>query len=790
MKIADTRLKKIFLIIISSCIVFVAVVILLISPIAKYLIEKYDEKYLGRQVELGWVYVNPFTGYIHITNLRVYESSNPNAIKDSDSLFFSAKGVSASFSLHKLISKIVEITKLTLDQPKGIIIQNGKDLNFEDLIKKFTPAKTDSTPSKYRFNLLYVKIINGEFHYHEKVIPILYFIKEVNFESSGLRWNVDTVTVKFSFLAGTGTGSIKGNFTINLKNKDYRVAAIVHKYDLTIIEQYLKELINYGQFSAYLEADIIATGNLSDQENLNAKGLIELDDFHFGKTIHDDYASFEKLVLKIDALSPRNHLYLFNSVMISRPYFKYERYDYLDNLEMMFGKNGVNISATKANPARFNLILKIADYIKVLSKNFFRSDYKINKLEIYNGNLKFNDYSLAEKFSISVNPFNVVADSIDKNHKRVKVSLKSGVLPYGNIFVTLSINPRDSGDFDLNYHFQGLPASMFNPYLISYTSFPLDRGTIEFNGIWNVRNGNIESVNHLLLIDPRISKRIRNKDAKWIPLPLIMAFIRERGNVIDYEIPITGNLNNPNFHLHDVILDLLGNIFVKPATTPYRMQVKNIENDIEKSLTLKWNIRQNALLPDQEKFVRRMAAFLNHNPEASIAVYPMHYEEREKEYIQFFEAKKKYFLLSKGKNIVSLNEEDSLYVEKMSVKDSLFVRYMIKQINDPMVFTIQEKCDRFVGPAIINSKFKQLNTARRDDFMSYFKTKSVQTHVKMYAAENSVPYNGYSFYKIIYKGEFPRSLLMAYHQMNELNNEAPRKWFREEREKNKSMLLK
>ena len=58
--------------------------------------------------------------------------------------------------------------------------------------------------------------------------------------------------------------------------------------------------------------------------------------------------------------------------------------------------------------------------------------------------------------------------------------------------VDLSINPKDSSDFDLQYHFQKLPVSMFNPYIISYTSFPLDRGTIEFKGTWNVRNGMIQ----------------------------------------------------------------------------------------------------------------------------------------------------------------------------------------------------------------------------------------------------------------------------------------------------------
>ena len=60
--------------------------------------------------------------------------------------------------------------------------------------------------------------------------------------------------------------------------------------------------------------------------------------------------------------------------------------------------------------------------------------------------------------------------------------LESIIKPYGNISVALSINPKDSSDFDLQYHFQKLPVAMFNPYIISSTSFPLDRGTLEFKG--------------------------------------------------------------------------------------------------------------------------------------------------------------------------------------------------------------------------------------------------------------------------------------------------------------------
>ena len=136
---------------------------------------------------------------------------------------------------------------------------------------------------------------------------------------------------------------------------------------------------------------------------------------------------------------------------------------------------------------------------------------------------------------------------------------------------------------------------MFNPYLIKYTAFPLDRGTIEIKGLWKVRNGQIVSTNHLVIIDPRVGEKSRNKFASWLPLNLAMFFVKERGNVIDYDVPITGNLNNPKFILRDVIVDALKNIFVKPLTTPYRFEVRNTETEIENWLSLKWEMRRNYL---------------------------------------------------------------------------------------------------------------------------------------------------------------------------------------------------
>ena len=766
--------KKILRIALRVILVSAVVVLFFLSPLAKFLLEKYDVKLIGRELTLDRAYVNPFTGYIHINNLKIFEEKG-------DSLFLSAEGASARFSLHKLLWQTVEITQLTIDRPWVKLIQNKKQLNLDDIIRRFTPDSSRTNHSGWHVTLLGIKIVDGEFHYREQIIPINYFVRKVNIESDGKKRDVDTISAKFYFQEGKSNGDMKGNITINLKDTKYRLTLAVHDYDLEIIRQYTWELINYGMFRSRLDADIVATGNLRSEESISAKGRFALRDFHLGKTTKDDYLSFKKLVVVMEELSPVNHKYLFDSVILSHPYLKYERYDSLDNVQAMFGKKGKNISDVTQQSGRFNLVIEIARYIKVLSRNFFKSDYKIGKLGVHNGDFRFNDYSIGEEFSVDARPLTITADSVNNNRKRVGVTFKTGIKPFGEGNLFVSINPKDSGDFDMKYNFEKIPAAVFNPYLVTYTSFPLDRGTIELNGSWTVRNGEIKSVNHLVVIDPRVTKREKNKDNNWVPMPLIMSFIRERGNVIDYDIPITGNLKNPKFHLRDVLFDLIKNIFVKPPTTPYRSEVKHIETEIEKSLTVKWGMRQHTLSAHQETFVKKISSFLKSNPEASILVHPYEFASREKEYILFFETKKKYFLLTHHKQARDFSEKDSLEVNKMSVKDHALVKYVSRNLSDTVMFTLQEKCINFVGNRIVNSQFKKLTQDREHSFRQYFVQNGTEGRVKIATSQNSTPYDGFSYFKLKYPGEIPDGLRKAYEKMNELNDEAPRKKYLEER---------
>ena len=51
----------------------------------------------------------------------------------------------------------------------------------------------------------------------------------------------------------------------------------------------------------------------------------------------------------------------------------------------MFGNEGAIVKAVDATPEKFNLIIEIANYIKLIFQNAIRSDYKVRNLYVKNG---------------------------------------------------------------------------------------------------------------------------------------------------------------------------------------------------------------------------------------------------------------------------------------------------------------------------------------------------------------------------------------------------------------------
>jgi len=101
---------------------------------------------------------------------------------------------------------------------------------------------------------------------------------------------------------------------------------------------------------------------------------------------------------------------------------------------------------------------------------------------------------------------------------------------------------------------------------------------------------------------------------------------------------------------------------------------------------------------------------------------------------------------------------------------------------DTLMFTIQDKCNFYLSSNLVNSEYKKLIKERDRAFKEFFVKNGTADRVKFHSNNDSIPYNGFSCYKIVYHGPIPEALQRAYQEMHELNNETPRKKYTGDRE--------
>lgn len=765
-------------------IAILAVLLLSLNIIAKYIIEKNDIKWLGREITLGSVSINPFRGSVSINNIDFYEYK-------SDSICLHIDNLSGNMALMKLFSKTYEIEDITLTRPVGTIIQNKKEFNFSDIIRRFSKdpeekeEEKDTTKEPVKLRIKNMRIIDGEFRYIEQYMNIDYKITNLNAYSPGYMYDDDTLKIDVDLQNGLGSGLITSTFKMNLKNQDYFIDLKIDTFEMQIVEQYLQDLANKASFRALLDLAMYIEGNTNDPEAMYSNGFVKISDLHFGKNPQEDFLALEEFYLQMREVAPRNFKYIFDSVIVKKPYFQFERYDdNLDNIQTMFGRKGANIKTAEAEKNagdRMNLILLIADFIKELSDNFLKSYIMADRIAIYNADIKYQDYALNDLFELEANPLTITADRLEKNDKKLAFNIHSRINNVGKLNISATIDPNNTKNFTVDYNITEIPVPAFNPYLVYYSSFPADRGTVELKGKWNVNNGQIDSKNNLLIIDPRFADRLKQKGISWLPMRLILSFLKSKGNVIDYDVPITGDLKNPSFNIWDIIGDVLTNIFVKPPSLGYILKVKRIEQKLEKNFTVKWEMNDVEFTSKQSNFLNRMATFLKENPDAKIRFVPMMFTKKEKEHIMYYEAKKKYYM--SANNLSSISPSDSIKVFRMSNRDTNFVNYIKKINGNAELYSIYHHVEKMVGKQTIQNHYTKLLKGREDKIRSYFKAQEVEKQISFAATQSTIPVNGFSYHLIDYKGDYPYEIIDAYYKMHNLNNTMSRREYKKERRK-------
>jgi hypothetical protein len=198
--------------------------------------------------------------------------------------------------------------------------------------------------------------------------------------------------------------------------------------------------------------------------------------------------------------------------------------------------------------------------------------YRVRRVLVSGGEVDFADLSLITPFGTRIHELKgVVAGVSSTRNARAQVKLDGRVDAYGTAKVDGELNSSDPKAFtNIGLAFRNVEMSRLSPYSGQFAGRKIDSGKLTVDLKYRVERSKLKGDNRLVVERMKLGDKVKSPEAVDLPLDLAVALLSDSNGVIDLGLPVSGDLDSPEFSYGALIWKALVNILTKVVTSPFR----------------------------------------------------------------------------------------------------------------------------------------------------------------------------------------------------------------------------
>ncbi|MBQ6955957.1 MAG: DUF748 domain-containing protein [Bacteroidales bacterium] len=662
---------KILIIILSSVIVVLALALMLVSPVAKSYVNSHGKELIGREVHVDKLKVNALAGRVRIYDFTVYED-------DGTTEFFRFDTLDVSVKLRKLLGNELYVRHITLAAPRVRVVQDGNRFNFSSIIDHFASdepkeEEKDTTPSNWSLGFYNIRLSDGEVYYADSKLSSEWDLKNLNIKIPGVYFDGSENTDAGVALQLADGGMLRTEASINMDNNDFAVDLQLEKFAISNVKAYLSDMMNVGKMEGLLDASLAAKGNLSEIMKMVITGNVSLGGVDIRDTKDNQVLALSGLAVDLNSINLDDNLFDINTLTLTNLSSHFDRYSDGSNFSRLFDTKKKTVADTNAVAAD----APVADTGSAEPGKPMK--LKVGKFAIVDADFTYNDYTLPDPFSFPVKKLNVTAENLttsgDNNAKLFAQLPHGGVAVlrwHGNID-----NWKQSQNLVLNI--KNLQLKDLSPYAVAYLGSPLTDGTFSFTSENTIRRSQLEGRNKIDLFNPEVGEKRSDVEPQVkVPLKAALYILKDKDGRVDIDVPVSGNIDSPEFSYMKIVWKTLGNLIVKVATSPFRAVGKalGMSGDLD---FIAYNPLQASFGSEQYSTFNKIAEVLQYDTNIMITLVPQVAMEQAWHEQSLYLLKEEYYLARHPEKApANILPQAVLFdqVNAITVKDTGFVRYI------------------------------------------------------------------------------------------------------------------
>jgi len=249
----------------------------------------------------------------------------------------------------------------------------------------------------------------------------------------------------------------------------------------------------------------------------------------------------------------------------------------------------------------------------------------IGEVLVSKGSARFADASLPLPFEADIADLNGNITTIaTASAEPAAVSLEGKVDEYGLVRVSGTLTPLDPPkNTDIKVVFQNVDMPKFSAYTIPFAGREIASGRLDLDLGYQMTDGALVGANKVVLRDFELGDKVPHPGAMSLPLGLAVALLKDPSGKIDIDLPVRGNVNDPEFGYGKVIGKALVNLIVKIVASPFALLGNLIGVEANELEFIAFEPGRADLTPPEQERAAKLAEALSLRPELVLEIPPV-----------------------------------------------------------------------------------------------------------------------------------------------------------------------
>jgi len=173
---------------------------------------------------------------------------------------------------------------------------------------------------------------------------------------------------------------------------------------------------------------------------------------------------------------------------------------------------------------------------------------------------------------------------------------------------------------DITIAFSNVEMANISPYSGRFAGRRIESGKLSLDLKYQIQTNKLVGDNKIIVDNLVLGEKVDSPDAVNLPLDLAVALLSDSNGRIDLGLPVSGELNDPQFSIGPIIWKAFVNIITKAVTAPFRALGSLFGSGAEKLNAVEFDPGKADLLPPEKEKLKKVAEALQKRPQLKLVV--------------------------------------------------------------------------------------------------------------------------------------------------------------------------